>query len=157
MTPPADTGLLTDRIRAVVEQAIAGTDLFLIEVKVRGHTGSRVLEIYIDSDGLLSVDRLAEVNRDVGFLLETEQVVDGKYLLNVSSPGVDRPLALPRQYRKNIGRRLEVKVRRDEEMHTMTGTLVAAGDDALELETESKETQRIPYQEVEQARIRLPW
>ena len=150
---------LTDRVRDLAGEVIAGSPLYLVDLAVRGQKGSRVVEIFVDSDEGLSVDELARVSREVGFLLETEEVIDGKYKLNVSSPGIDRPLVLPRQFKKNIGRRLEVQVQPEEggSKKTLQGELVSADEEGIELAFGNKETRRIRYAEVARAKIQLPW
>ena len=150
---------LTDRVRSLVDEVIAGSPLYLVDLAVRGQKGSRVVEVFVDSDEGLSVDELARVSREVGFLLETEDVIDGKYKLDVSSPGVDRPLVQPRQFKKNIGRRLEVQVQPEEggSKKRLQGELAAADEEGIELALSNKEVRRFPYAEVVRATIQLPW
>lgn len=144
------------RIQAFAEEVIAGTPLYVVEVRVRGRKGSQVVEIYIDGDEGVTVDQLAQVSREVGFLLEVEDAIKGKYNLNVSSPGVDRPLVLPRQYKKNLGRDLKVVVRSDDASQTYQGTLVEADEDAIVLQ-DKKRTQRIALADISSAHVQLPW
>ena len=150
---------LTDRVRGLIDEVIAGSPLYLVDLAVRGQKGSRVVEVFVDSDEGLSVDELARVSREVGFLLETEDVIDGKYKLDVSSPGVDRPLVLPRQFKKNIGRRLEVQVQPEGggSKKTLQGELAAADEEGIELALRNKETRRLRYADVTRAKIQLPW
>lgn len=148
------------RIRDLVEEVIAGSPMYLVDLAVRGQKGSRVVEVFIDSDEGLSVDELARVSREVGFLIDTEDVIDDAYRLNVSSPGLDRPLALPRQFKKNAGRPLEVRVQPPEEgakAKTLQGELAAADEEGIELKLANKETRRIPYAHIARAKVLLPW
>ncbi|PSQ98046.1 MAG: ribosome maturation factor, partial [Bacteroidetes bacterium SW_11_64_17] len=82
---------LADRVRGLTEEVIAGTDYFLVNVEVRGHKGTRVLEVYVDSEAEMGHDDLATISKEVGFLLDVEDVVDGSYKLELSSPGIKRP------------------------------------------------------------------
>ena len=66
------------RVQRIVEDVLVGTPLYVVEIIVRGVKGSRVVEVYVDSDDGLSVDALAKVSREVGFLLETEEVIEGR-------------------------------------------------------------------------------
>ncbi len=144
-----------ERVRNLVEEVI-DESIFVVEVVVRGRKGSRVVEVYLDGDEALSVETLARVNREVGFLLDVEDVIDGKYSLNVSSPGLDRPLTMPRQYRKHVGRELQVRFRTDGGERTVKGKLLAVEADAFALAF-GKERLRIPFSDVVQANIALPW
>lgn len=152
------TDEITRRVRELVDEVIAGTDIFIVDLEIRGSGGSRVVDIYVDSDEELSIKKLAEVNREVGFLLDVEDLIPGRYNLNVSSPGLDRPLRLPRQYRKNIGKPLRVHYKKpDGEGATeIEGELVNADDVAIEVK-DGGEVRSIPFEDIVWAKIRLPW
>jgi len=148
-----------ESIRQIVEDAIVGTDLYIVEITVRGHTGSIVVDIYLDSDKGLSVDTLADMNREIGFLLELNEVISGKYRLNVSSPGIDRPLSLPRQYYKNRGRQLDLRCKEPDGSGTqkITGVLVVSDEVGIEIQMNESNRRRIPYSDILLAKVKLPW
>lgn len=148
---------LAGRVEALVEEVLRGTPHFIVEVQVRGTKGARVIEVFIDSDDALGVDTLASVSRDVAFLLDTEEVIDGRYRLDVSSPGVDRPLRLPRQYQKNVGRQLRVHYRQDEANTEVEGELTAADDEAITLAPKKGAPRQIRYDDIVWAKVQLPW
>ncbi len=152
------TAGLAGRIRLLAEEVTAATPYFVVEVNVRGHRGTRVVEIYIDSDDEVGLDDLATVSRELEFLLDVEDVVDGSYSLDVSTPGADRPLRLPRQYRKHVGRPLRVKYEENGSKNKTEGTLTTAGDEAIEIDTGAGgPTRRLPYDAVTEAKVLLPW
>lgn len=146
---------LADRIRALAEEAVADTDLFVVGVEVRGFEGSRVVEVLVDSPGVADAKALTTVSRSLGFVLETEDVVKGRYRLDVSTPGADQPLVDVRQYAKHVGRPLAVTFERaQDEVVTVQGELVAADGETLTLDGE---TAPIPLDAVRDARVVLPW
>jgi ribosome maturation factor RimP len=147
------------RVRTLTEEVIDGTSYFIVDVDVRGHKGTRVVQLYLDADDDFGHDDLSEVSREVSFLLDVEDVIDGGYKLEVSSPGIKRPLALPRQYPKNVGRTLRVKYTdEDGTTQTVVGDLLAAEGKAIELDDPSTGTPLvIPFDAIEEARIELPW
>ena len=157
--PTTDNLTLADRIQALTEEVIAGTDYFVVDVDVRGHKGTRVVEVFVDGDTDLGLDDLATVSKELGFLLDVEDVIDGSYKLEVSTPGIKRPLQQPRQYVKNVGRTLRVRhqLETDESEQNLVGDLTEADDDGFVLELPNGDTRRIPYEAVTQARIELPW
>ena len=148
---------LADRIRAFAEETVTGTDLYVVDVEVRGHKGSRVVSVYLDADEGAGVDDLATASRQLGFVLETEEIVDGAYRLEVSSPGVDRPLTLPRQYPRHIGRDLKVTYLKGADEVRAKGRLAAASADALTLELANGNPLEISHSDVVDARVQLPW
>jgi ribosome maturation factor RimP len=96
------------RVTELVEEKIADRpDLFLVDVKM--HTNGKLI-ILVDGDKGIGIADCAQISRHVGFHLEEENVVDTAYNLEVSSPGIDAPLVLSRQYVKNVGRSLAIKM-----------------------------------------------
>ncbi len=92
----------------LVEEKIADRpDLFLVEVKM---LPNRKLMILVDGDKGIGIADCAAISRFVGFKLEEEEVIDEAYNLEGSSPGIDAALTLQRQYTKNIGRNLGIKM-----------------------------------------------
>jgi len=99
---------LEQKIIELADRITQNLDLLLIEVTIRGDTQNRVIEIYIDSELGVSADTCAEVSRQIKELIDEQNVFPGKYRLEISSPGVDRPLKFLKQYSKHINRKFEV-------------------------------------------------
>ena len=148
-----------EKVLEIADEVISGTDLYVVEVKVRGHQGSLVVDVFLDRDGDLDIDALADVNREISFLMDTNDIVKGSYRLNVSSPGVDRPLSLPRQYHKNKGRKMLVRYQSSDSVDIVevTGTMVASDDDAIVIELNGEDRRRLPYGDIVSAKVKLPW
>lgn len=147
------------RVKTLVEEVLAGSPHFLVELEVRGAPGSQAVDVFIDSDEGPSIETLARINREITFLFDAEAVIAGHYRLNVSSPGVDRSLKMPRQYKKNVGRALRVHYQKPDgdgytEVH---GDLVEADDEAIEVAVQGGPRQRIRYPDILWAKVQLPW
>lgn len=98
-----------ERVKKLVEEKIADKkDLFLVDVRM---LPNNKLIIEVDGDEGISIQECVEISRYVGFQLEEENAIEVAYNLEVSSPGVGEPLKLERQYIKNIGRNLAIKVK----------------------------------------------
>ena len=148
---------IADRVRELTEEVITGTSYFLVDVQVRGHQGTRVVEVYIDSADEFGHDDIAVVSKELGFLLDVEDILEDSYKLEVSSPGIKRPLTMPQQYQKNVGRTLRVRYEQDSTEEIVVGDLMDATDERVELELSSGERLELPYQSITQARVELPW
>lgn len=102
-----------DRLWEIVEPLAAGQGLEVVEVELR-HEGKsgRVLRVYLDRvggpDEAPGVDDLGRVSRELGDLLDVYDVVAGSYTLEVSSPGLDRPLRKPAHFARFVGRRVRI-------------------------------------------------
>jgi ribosome maturation factor RimP len=96
------------RVTELVEEKIADMpNLFLVDVKM--HSNGKLI-VLVDGDNGIGIADCVAISRHVGFHMEEENVIDTPYNLEVSSPGIDTPLTLQRQYTKNIGRTLAIKM-----------------------------------------------
>ena len=122
------------RVRELVEEKIADRpELFLVDVKMQPNGK---LIILVDGDKGVGVNDCAQISRHVGFHLEEESAIDTAYNLEVSSPGVDTPLTLPRQFTKNMGRQLAIKMADGTKRE---GKLSGITEDAIIIEEQIKE------------------
>jgi ribosome maturation factor RimP len=109
-------------------------DVFIVEMAlVRGPKS--VLSFLVDTDEGITIDKCARMSRKLSAWLEENDPFDFPFSLEVSSPGLSRPLKIQRQYLKNVGRRLKVKTT---EGKTLTGTLEAVSDTGITLVTDAK-------------------
>lgn len=100
---------LTARVWDVLAGPVSGAGVDLEDVEVRAAGRRRVVRVSIDSDGGVTLDDVAAVTRVVSQVLDDSDVMgDQAYILEVGSPGVSRPLTLPRHWRRNIGRLVRV-------------------------------------------------
>ncbi|GAB2701362.1 ribosome maturation factor RimP [Mucilaginibacter koreensis] len=121
------------RVKQLVEEKIADRpDLFIVDIKLQGGTK---LVILVDGDQGAGIDICAQISRHVGFHLEEENTIEHAYTLEVSSPGIDTPLKLTRQYIKNIGRQVAVK---KADGTKAEGELKLAGDESITIEEKIK-------------------
>ncbi|VTQ02080.1 ribosome assembly cofactor RimP [Sphingobacterium daejeonense] len=123
-----------NRVIELVEEKIADRpDLFIVSVRL---LNNGVLEILLDGDNGIAIEDCVQVSRHVGYHLEEENVIDRAYRLEVSSPGIDSPLLLNRQYEKNVGRDVKVKLLDGAKKE---GQLLSVTDSAISIEEKVKE------------------
>ena len=125
---------IEERVRELVGEKIADrADLFIVRIKMHNNG---VLEILVDGDDGIAIEDCVQISRHVGFHLEEEDAIDRAYRLEVSSPGIDTPLLLHRQYQKNIGRTIRVKGLEGDKRE---GKLIAVNDKSITIEEIKKE------------------
>jgi len=149
------------QIRAIEEKVMAlissDPENFLAEVKIR--PGNNI-KIYIDADRGMSIDKLAQYNRSLYKQIEESSFFpNGDFSLEISSPGLDEPLKLHRQYLKNIGREVEVILKNAIKLQ---GKLVSATGDEILIDEERKNKKQrevtqhtIPYNDIKTTKIQI--
>ena len=146
---PAATGSVDeDRIAAVIQPVIAAAGMDLESVRVTAAGRRRLLRVVVDSDRGVSLDDAAAVSRELSAALDTVAVMgDFPYTLEVSSPGVDRPLADPRHWRRAVGRLVKVTVTDSGGARAVSGRISAADADGVTLDVEGdpQTRRRFPY------------
>lgn len=152
-----DTVGLEERVQSLVERELKEGPIFLVEFSVRGSKGSHTVNVFVESDEDLNIDDLAGLSHDIGFVLDVEDVMPGRYTLNVSTPDATRPLRLPRQYRKHIGRNLRVHYRKHEDTFTeVCGELLSVQAAFIQIQN-GKGTVKILHDDIQWAKVQLPW
>ncbi len=117
-----------------------------------------MVEVFIDSEAGITSDVCSAVSREVGQAIDAAREVDGSYRLDVSSPGISRPLRFPWQYRKHIGRRVQVKLQPGQDPAEQTGKLTAVDDSGIVIQSEAKrEEVRIPFSALLETSVKAPW
>lgn len=122
----------TIEIQKLIEELLAGEpQYFLVRVQVRPINN---ISVFIDGDQGVNIDACVKLNRALyKKIVETELCADGEFGLEVSSPGVDEPLQLQRQYLKNVGRPLAIELNEGEPVE---GKMIQADEKGIELEEE---------------------
>jgi ribosome maturation factor RimP len=101
---------IIERVRSVAEPLVAGEGMELVEVELVGSLARPTLRLYIDkADGGISLDDCALVSRSVSAALDVEDPIEGSYELEVSSPGLDRPLRKAEHFTKYAGEMVRIK------------------------------------------------
>jgi ribosome maturation factor RimP len=118
---------IVEKVRAIAAPLAAVEGLELVDVELAGAGGRTTLRLYIDRDGGVSLDDCTSVSRVVSAALDVEDPIQGTYDLEVSSPGLDRPLRTPEHFRKYAGENVRVKaygpIPELENRKTFAGTL----------------------------------
>lgn len=100
-----------ERVREIVDRVASSSGLEVVDVEFRGGGKSRMLRITIDKPAGVTHEDCASVSRELGTILDVEDAVAGSYLLEVSSPGLDRKLSRAAEFERFVGSLVKVTVR----------------------------------------------
>jgi ribosome maturation factor RimP len=158
-TSRADTEL-DQRTRALVEPLVAQAGLELVELDIRGRTGSRIVRVIVDAEPGVDLDTCAQVSRTLSGAFDDDDVIPGRYTLEVTSPGVDRPLRTARDFERNVGRSVRIwrtaaAIEAGAKGET-DGELVEVAGDTITLDL-GDDRQVVPLDQVERGKVLLPW
>ena len=143
---------VTDRVRDAVEPWLAEHDLRLFDVE---HAGG-ILRILIDREGGVDLDAVARATRAISAILDEIDPLPGRYTLEVSTPGLERPLRTPAHFEGAVGSKVTVKVHHGEERR-IAGVLSAADEDGVTVTTEAGDERRLAYADIDKARTVFEW
>jgi ribosome maturation factor RimP len=143
-------------IEQIIEPILKDDGFELVHLELNREAVGLVLRIYIDTEtGGIGLDEVAKVSQSISPLLDEAGLIDQNYVLEVSSPGLERPLSKPEHFKRFLGSMVSVKtLRRIENRKQFKGKLVEAQDMDFVVEIEGR-TYVIPYENVSKARLQV--
>ncbi len=153
--PRIDLVAARSRVRAVIEPVVVAAGFDLEDVNLSRAGRRHLVRVLVDADGGISLDDVAVVSREISQALDTAdetqgEVLAGEYQLEVGSPGVDRPLTLPRHWRRNVSRLVTVTVAG----RSLTGRVTAADETGVVLDVDGRSTE-IPYADLGPGKVQI--
>ena len=149
---------LPPRVQELADRVAAAHGVELLEVQLRRRGRSQVLSVVLDADAPVEADVVERVSKELSHLLDEDDPLPGSYVLEVTTPGLDRPLQTARDFRRQRGH--EVRVTRaqagSDATTSVQGIVVGVDDQAVTLEADGGEL-RLPLSEVVRGTVVLPW
>ena len=137
-----------------MEPRAASEGVEIVTVEIVGSKKAPTIRVYIDAEGGVSFDELARTQSWIGDLMDELEPCPGAYMLEVSSPGIDRPLRTAEHFNRFAGQTANVKTRGPiEGRSSFTGELAGFSDGAVRLIVEG-ETVAIPHDQIKRARLK---
>ena len=131
--------LLDENIKEIVSKIVERNGFFLIDLILRGTEHKRVIEVFIDGEKDISAEDCATVSREIESQLKDLLAKHPDFRLDVSSPGIDRPVKFLRQYIKHVNRKFDISYRSGEEIKKLSGKLASIDGDYLTFISNNKE------------------
>lgn len=150
---PTDLSTLEGIAQSVAEKRNA----FVVGISGTSYGSRRVIQVFVDTDDGITIAQCAEISRELATIVETQDLLREPYELEVSSPGIEKPLKLLRQYRKNIGRKYNVQYREENERRTLVGILTAVDGERLTFIVEKQGAVSLEFSNIFESTEELPW
>ena len=150
---------IIEKVQEITERVAGDAGLEVVDVQMLGGGGSRLLRIFIDKpEGVTHAD-CEHISQHVGTILDIEDVIPGgKYTLEVSSPGLERKLARPREFERFVGHKVKVVLRQPvENQRTWVGALRNFAEGIITLEPSPGKSIQFPLELVERANLKFEW
>ena len=129
----------------LIEPVLNDMEVEMVDVEFHPERGRWILRIYVDERGGITLDRCAQVSREIGHLIDVRDLIPHGYVLEVSSPGLNRPLKKEKDFLRALGKKVRIKMRSPVQgRRIFTGTLESFDQGMLALK-------------VERDRVNLPW
>lgn len=143
-----------EHLRALVEPALAERELELFDIQI----GGGVVRIMVDRPGGIDLEQVTAATRLINDLLDEQDPLPGRYTLEVTSPGIERPLRTPEHFRRAVGETVRVRTRPEfEGERRVDGDLVSADEDEIVVQPKDGEALRLAYSDVDRARTVFDW
>ena len=124
----------------------------IVSVEMAGGDSS-IVRVYIDSDDGITVDDCAKASHQFSAILDVEDPISNKYTLEVSSPGIDRPLAKPEHFKAVVGQDVKIKMSvLVDGRRRFTGELIEANEEFVVVEVDGEQSE-LPYNDMDRARL----
>jgi ribosome maturation factor RimP len=146
-----------ESVRAAVEPAVVGLGLAVYDVELLGGVGARTLRLTVTGPGGVDLETITEVTRAVSPIVDDAATIGGSYLLEVSSPGIERALHRPEHFREALGEEVSVKFHTESGPRRVRGVLRAFDGDHCVIESDDGGDEEIAITAITQARTVFEW
>jgi ribosome maturation factor RimP len=145
-----------ESLKGLLTPAIEKSGAFLVDVSLKGDQSRPLLEVFCETESGISVDKCAEISREILPLIDSSEILGGNFRLEVSSPGIGVSLKDKRQYKRNVGKLMSIKYRDGLEVKQIEGDMIDVRDETLLIKTESG-TVEVRFDSVDEAIVRIRW
>ena len=139
-------------IHSKIEEIVHASGFLLVDTVFRGSDKEPIVEVFIDSAKGVTTEECADISRKLHEFLEDEEIINQSFRLDVSSPGVDRPLKFLEQYHKNIDRKFKIKYSNNETTSEFEGKLKSVNNTQLCFSVKKEEV-TVDFDQVVSAKV----
>ncbi|MFT5698357.1 MAG: ribosome maturation factor RimP [Desulforhopalus sp.] len=148
--------LIIGKVRSYLAELLPDMGLELFDVQFRADAHGWVLRVFVDSPDCVSLDHCTNVSRELGQYLDVEEVIDHAYYLEVSSPGLERPLRSTAEFSKYTGKKARVKVHNAiDGVKTFEGVIGDVGEEIINMTLADGSSMQFTYDMFSKARLAI--
>jgi len=147
---------MKEKLEKLLVPILAAENSELVEVQVIGRVGSQTIKVFIDCEGGTTLEKCTKISQEFSDRLDIEDVIPGKYRIEVSSPGLDRPLKKPQDFLRNLNREVDVVYEGAMELKSFHGKIVEVSNEAVQFQGK-KEFVTIQISKIKNGKLSLPW
>ena len=148
---------IVEKLGVLLAPILEAHDAFQVELALRGERGGKIVQAFVDTDKGITIEECALISREFGQEIDREELIQGAYRLEISSPGIDKPIRLLRQYKKNIGRTYKVVHASADARATLVGKLINVEGDLLTFELDGGSATTLAFGNIIESKEELPW
>lgn len=142
--------IIEKKIYSFCSLAVQSAGFMLIDIAFRGDRANKIIEVFIDSESVVTIDDCTSLSRNILESLEADSEIDVSFRLDVSTPGVDRPLKFIQQYPKHAGRQFEIMIADNDNEIKFKGRLIRVEGELLFFQ-KGKEEVKINFNTIKKA------
>ncbi|MBW1612876.1 MAG: ribosome maturation factor RimP [Deltaproteobacteria bacterium] len=146
---------IVNEVSLLVEPLLSGFGMEMVDVEFQFERGRWILRVFIDKQGGVTIDDCASISRELGDLIEAENIINLSYVLEVSSPGLNRPLRKEDDFIRSIGKMVQLKMSRPiNKRRNFAGRLTNVRKGMISLVLEDNNLVELPLTEIDKARLK---
>ncbi len=149
-----DRSILIDRVEALLDPVAVGNGFELVAVEIVGEAGTPIVRVYLDHPNGVNLDVIAQATTWVSSTLDEDDLFPGSFTLEVSSPGIDRPLRKIEDFDRFAGENAAIKTRPIDGRSSFKGRIVGVKGEAVELDVDGQNV-HIPHGAIKSARLKV--
>lgn len=147
---------LEEKLKAFIRPLCETDHIYLEDISVRGDNKNKVIKIIVDTETGITLNQCEDLSKKISDLFYRKNIIQGDYRLEVSSPGTNKPLEKSFEFRRSVGKNLNIDYRHDNELKSITGKLIAFEEDKITVQQKNDKF-LISLSDIEKATIKLNW
>lgn len=151
----SETKRIANEVSHLAEPLLREFGLEMVDIEFQFERGRWILRVFMDREGGVTVDDCSNVSRELGHLVDAESIIDYPYVLEISSPGLNRPLRKENDFIRSIGKMVKLKMSTPiNRRRNFTGRLANVTEGMISLLVDDNNLVELPLKEIDKARLK---